>query len=128
MDSLTYIILEWNCLYFKSWKQKMILGIRVFEQTCMGKEVWSNNHVDAQAKYDVKNQEVVMLIKFYHEFKMVMMCLSRGAVTKKNMKSQIKVNMLFLIKMEEFNFLQDHLLNIHDIIDQLKRKWKKKKW
>ena len=36
--------------------------------------------------------------------------------------------MLFLIKMEEFNFLQDYLLNIHDIIDQLKRKWKKKKW
>jgi hypothetical protein len=40
-------------------------------------------------------------------------------------------NMLFSIKMEEFDSLQDHLLKIKDIRDQLKsieRKWKKKIW
>ena len=69
MASLAHIMLNgnenfngWN---FKSWKHKMLA---IFEYKCLdkhvlGKEVWSEIDVDAQAEYDVKNREAMMWIK-----------------------------------------------------------------
>jgi hypothetical protein len=68
--SLSHIMLDGNERFndqnFKSWKQKMlsIFEYRCLERLVMGKKVQSKINVDAQAEYDAKNQEVVMLIKF----------------------------------------------------------------
>ena len=67
--------------------------------------------MDAQEKYEAKTQEVVMLIKFFTKWDVLPQVQNGNdvfimwGIYEKCMKPQIKVNVLLLIKMEEFDFL-----------------------
>jgi hypothetical protein len=69
MTNLAHIMLnkneKFNGQNFKSWKQKMlaIFEYRCLDKLVLGKETQTDTDVDAQEKYDAKNQEAVMLIK-----------------------------------------------------------------
>jgi hypothetical protein len=149
MASLSHIMLDKNKKFngqnFKSWKQKMlaIFEYRCLDKLVLGKEIWSETNVDAQEKYDAKNREVVMLIKLSVTNEMLpevqdgndafVMWGNLWKMHETSNKGRVFFlkNMLFSIKMEEFDSLQDHLLKIKDIRDQLKsieRQWKKKIW
>ena len=67
--------------------------------------------MDSQAKYEAKTQEVVMFIKFFTKWDVLPQVQNGNdvfimwGIYEKCMKPQINVNVLLLIKMEEFDFL-----------------------
>jgi len=69
MVNLPHILLDTNKNFngqkFKSWKQKRlsIFEYRCLDKLVLRKEIWNETNVDAQEKYDSRNQGAVKLIK-----------------------------------------------------------------